>query len=244
MQVSALHQQSAQWVMPAQGKSSAEREKDASPVDNAATKGAQSSPANNDSSGSIKSKPTTSDTLSQEQLDMITQLKARDAEVRAHEAAHLAAAGSYATSGANYSTQKGPDGRAYAIGGEVGIDTSAVPNDPEATMRKADVVVRAALAPAEPSGQDMKVAQAAQQMRVQAMVELSQQRADKVQGKDNATQDAPASDKNSAEDTNASSTESKTPDAWRSAQAKDRYQSTMNAFKGTGYHTIGFAAQA
>jgi hypothetical protein len=102
MQVSALHQQSAQWVMPAQGKSSAEREKDASPVDNAATKGAQSSPANNDSSGSIKSKPTTSDTLSQEQLDMITQLKARDAEVRAHEAAHLAAAGSYATSGDFY----------------------------------------------------------------------------------------------------------------------------------------------
>lgn len=71
--------------------------------------------------------------------------------MRAHEHAHLAAAGSYARGGIQYEYERGPDSRSYAIGGEVDIDTSSVPNDPEATIQKAQAVRRAALAPADPS---------------------------------------------------------------------------------------------
>lgn len=112
---------------------------------------------------------------------VIAQLQARDREVRAHEMAHLAAAGGYATGGASYVYQAGPDGKRYAIGGEVGIDTSAVPGDPEATLQKAMVVQRAALAPAEPSAQDLKVAGLAMQMAAQACIEMAQQSQQPVQ---------------------------------------------------------------
>lgn len=105
---------------------------------------------------------------------VISQLKARDMEVRAHEQAHLAVAGQYAT-GLSYSYQTGPDGKQYAIGGEVGIDTSAIPGDPEATIQKAQVVQNAAMAPAEPSSQDFRVASTANQMMAQARAELSSQ---------------------------------------------------------------------
>jgi hypothetical protein len=47
-----------------------------------------------------------------------------------------------------------PDGCDYALGGEVAIDTSAIAGDPEATLRKMEQIRRAALAPANPSGQD------------------------------------------------------------------------------------------
>ena len=117
----------------------------------------------------------TSDVAKQEQQvqQVITQLKARDTEVRAHEMAHLSAAGGYARGGMSFTYQTGPDGKRYAIGGEVSIDTSAVAGDPEATLQKAMVIQRAALAPAEPSAQDQKVAQSAMKMMTQARMEIS-----------------------------------------------------------------------
>lgn len=122
--------------------------------------------------------------LSEEALKVISQLQARDAEVKTHEQAHLAAAGGYATGGISYVYQVGPDGRRYAIGGEVGIDTSAIAGDPEATLLKANIVQRAALAPAEPSAQDMRVASAAMQMAAQARMEIAQQSAQADEGQD------------------------------------------------------------
>lgn len=103
---------------------------------------------------------------------VVSQLKSRDLEVRTHEMAHLAAAGGYAT-GMSFTYQIGPDGKQYAVGGEVGIDVSAVSGNPEATFAKAQVVQRAALAPAEPSGQDLKVAAAAQKMMLDARSEIT-----------------------------------------------------------------------
>ena len=109
----------------------------------------------------------------QEQVkQVVDQLKARDREVRTHEMAHLSAAGSYAMGGMNLSYQRGPDGQQYAIGGSVQIDTSAISGDPEATLQKGRVVQQAALAPAEPSGQDRKVASAAAQMISDAQAEI------------------------------------------------------------------------
>lgn len=115
-------------------------------------------------------------TLTEDELKQLQQLQDRDREVRAHEAAHMAAAGGLATGGASFTYQKGPDGGNYAVGGEVNIDTSTVANDPEATLRKAETIRRAALAPAHPSSQDRKVAAAATQMQAQALADLSEQR--------------------------------------------------------------------
>ncbi|QKI89881.1 putative metalloprotease CJM1_0395 family protein [Thiomicrorhabdus xiamenensis] len=126
-------------------------------------------------SGSQAPQETQDQRLSQQQVEqVISQLKSRDREVRAHEMAHLSVAGAYAR-GMSFTYQTGPDGKRYAIGGEVGIDTSAVANDPEATLQKAIVVQNAALAPAEPSAQDMRVASAASQMMMQARAEMARQ---------------------------------------------------------------------
>ena len=88
--------------------------------------------------------------LSKEEQQEVAKLKQRDAEVRAHEQAHIAAGGHYVRGGANYEYQTGPDGKRYAVGGEVSIDTSPVPDDPQATITKMQTVRRAALAPAKP----------------------------------------------------------------------------------------------
>ncbi|NOX76446.1 MAG: hypothetical protein GXP17_07515 [Gammaproteobacteria bacterium] len=107
--------------------------------------------------------------VDQRQLD---ELKTRDREVKAHEAAHKAAAGALAQGSASFSYQQGADGRRYAVGGEVSIDVSAVEGDPQATLQKADTVRVAALAPAQPSEQDRTIAAEAGQMAVQAQVDL------------------------------------------------------------------------
>lgn len=110
--------------------------------------------------------------LSDADLKIIQQLKSRDTEVRAHEMAHLAAAGGIATSGAKFTYQQGPDGSSYAIGGEVSVDTSSVPGNPAATISKAQTIKSAALAPAQPSGQDFQVAAMATAMATKAAAEL------------------------------------------------------------------------
>lgn len=115
------------------------------------------------------------DRFTQEELELITQLKRRDREVRAHEQAHLAAAGAYAKGGVQYTYQRGPDGKNYAVGGEVQIDTSPISGDPEATLRKADQIRRAANAPAQPSSTDRAVAAEAAAMATQARIELSRE---------------------------------------------------------------------
>jgi hypothetical protein len=102
-------------------------------------------------------------------------LQARDREVRAHEQAHLSVAGRYATSGANLDYQRGPDGQLYAVGGDVKIDTRVIPGDPKATELKAETIRRAALAPANPSAQDRKIASQASSMAAEARAELFEQ---------------------------------------------------------------------
>ena len=77
--------------------------------------------------------------------------------------------------GVSFTYQRGPDGVQYAVGGEVGIDTSPVAGDPEATLAKAQRIRAAALAPAEPSAQDLRVAAQAAQLAVQARAEIGQQ---------------------------------------------------------------------
>lgn len=116
--------------------------------------------------------------LSQDEKLLLEKLKKVDADVRAHEMAHIAAGAEFITSGATFSYQKGHDGQNYAVGGEVSIDTSAEPGDPEATLQKMRRVRAAALAPAQPSSQDLKVASNAASQAAKAMAEITQLVAD------------------------------------------------------------------
>lgn len=112
----------------------------------------------------------------------LASLKARDQAVRAHEGAHLAAAGGLARGGAAYTYERGPDGNTYAVGGEVSIDTSPVSGSPSATLAKARQIQAAALAPADPSAQDRAVAAAAAAMAAAASMELQKQLSPKATG--------------------------------------------------------------
>lgn len=113
--------------------------------------------------------------LSEEDQDVIEKLKQRDAEVRSHEQAHLAVAGHHAMGGPSYTYQVGPDGQRYAIGGSVQIDLSPVPNDPEATLRKAQQLRQAALAPSSPSSTDRQVASMASRMAQDALKDIAEE---------------------------------------------------------------------
>ena len=117
---------------------------------------------------------------SPEDQAVLQKLQARDREVRAHEQAHLAAAGDIARGGPTYTYQRGPDGRMYAVGGEVSLDTSPIHGDPEATLAKARQIQASATAPADPSPQDRAIAAAAAQMAAAASLELARKQASDV----------------------------------------------------------------
>jgi hypothetical protein len=95
--------------------------------------------------------------LTAEEKAQLRELQARDREVRAHEQAHAAAGGAIAGA-PTYTYQTGPDGRRYAVGGEVAIHARPSASDPQAAIRQLQQVVRAALAPATPSSHDRAVA--------------------------------------------------------------------------------------
>jgi hypothetical protein len=111
-----------------------------------------------------------------------SRLASADARVRAHEAAHVAAAGPYATSGPQYQRVIGPGGRAYAVGGHVSVDLEPVPGNPEATLRKARALQRAAFAPGQPSSADMRVAAEAYRLEQEAQQEIRERREERSEG--------------------------------------------------------------
>lgn len=106
----------------------------------------------------------------------IERLRETDRKVRAHELAHIAAGGGVVTGAASYEYVRGPDGKLYAVGGEVPIDASPE-NTPEATLAKAEAIRRAALAPADPSGTDRQVAAQAAAMAAEARAQIAEQAA-------------------------------------------------------------------
>lgn len=110
--------------------------------------------------------------LSEAEQELVDKLAKRDKEVRQHEQAHISAAAGLATGGATYSMQTGPDGKQYAVGGEVRIDVSPG-NTPEETLSKARTIQAAALAPGDPSAADHSVAAAAEAMAAKALAEIA-----------------------------------------------------------------------
>ncbi|MDD2544687.1 MAG: putative metalloprotease CJM1_0395 family protein [Burkholderiaceae bacterium] len=101
--------------------------------------------------------------LTPEQQSQVAQLRQTDQKVRTHEAAHIAAGNGVVTSVARFEYTQGPDGKRYAVGGEVSIDT-AREDEPQRNIDKGQRIQRAALAPAEPSSQDYRVAAVGAQM--------------------------------------------------------------------------------
>lgn len=118
-----------------------------------------------------KTTATKSIELTPDELRLIQQLRQRDREVRAHELAHQTTGGPYAGS-ARFGYARGPDGQLYAVEGEVELRAPLSP-DPEEALRHAETLLRAALAPAQPSAQDLRVAADAAAKQAQASAEVA-----------------------------------------------------------------------
>jgi hypothetical protein len=114
--------------------------------------------------------------LTPEEQSVVNELRNIDREVRTHEQAHISAGGAYIRGGASYRYQRGPDNKSYAVGGEVGIDTAPERDDPGATITKMQTVRAAAMAPGNPSAQDIAVAAAAAGSESLARAELAEKR--------------------------------------------------------------------
>lgn len=115
--------------------------------------------------------------LDAKQIQQLRELQSTDREVKAHEAAHQAAGGSLA-GGASYSYVKGPDNQMYAVSGEVPIRMQKG-NTPDETIANARQIASAAMAPANPSPQDYKVAANALKLEMEARSEAVKLKAEK-----------------------------------------------------------------
>lgn len=113
--------------------------------------------------------------LTAEQQQQVRELQRIDQNVRAHEQAHLSAGQGVVTSGASFTYTYGPDGKQYAVAGEVGIDTSAE-GEPQANIDKGLRIQAAALAPRDPSPQDYQVAAVGSRLVGQGQSDLVVQR--------------------------------------------------------------------
>jgi len=73
---------------------------------------------------------------------------------------------------------RGPFGKFYAVGGEVSIDMGEAAT-PQATIQKLKKVIKAALAPLDPSSQDRKVAAQARGEIAEARNKIQEEKAEK-----------------------------------------------------------------
>lgn len=121
--------------------------------------------------------------LSAEEKQEVEKLRERDQKVRRHEQAHLSAAGGLAVGGAHYRFKTGPDGRQYAVVGEVGLKIPAG-GTPEEKLRTAAQLERAALAPEEPSSSDRNIAAKARQQKAEAQQEINAKNLKEARGSD------------------------------------------------------------
>ena len=140
------------------------------------TKGQESKPSSSQTPKGIDGQE-----LTEEEQQKVKEMKERDEEVRVHENAHKSAGGQYAAA-PTYTYETGPDGKRYITDGEVSIDIGEE-KDPQATIEKMQVVKRAAMAPAEPSGQDRKVYQEANQKEAAARQELAEDKKEEAKEK-------------------------------------------------------------
>ena len=136
--------------------------------------------------------------LTQQEKQEVAELKTTDAEVKAHENAHKAAAAGLRTSAPNYEYETGPDGKKYAVAGDVNISYQTS-SDPEVNLKNAQQLKAAALAPAEPSSQDRKVAMKAEREIAKARQEIQEEELKKEKEADGNNNSSNIENKNSEE---------------------------------------------
>ena len=129
-----------------------------------------------------KSNKLSENELSEDEERLVIDLQARDSEVRTHEAAHQAAGGGM-TGAATFTYQQGPDGKMYAIGGEVSISMKTG-STPEETIANARQIITSAMAAGNPSPQDHAVAASAKVMEMKAIQQLAREEQEKLAGHD------------------------------------------------------------
>lgn len=124
--------------------------------------------------------------LTPQEEQEVAELKTTDAEVRAHEQAHKAAAGGLRTSAPNYEYETGPDGKKYAVAGDVNVSYQHS-SDPEVNLKNALQLKASALAPAEPSSQDRKVAAQADREIAEARQEIQKEQKQAEENEENSS---------------------------------------------------------
>lgn len=133
--------------------------------------------------------------LSQKEVAQVRELQSIDRNVKAHEAAHQAAGGGLAGA-ASFTYTRGPDNQMYATAGEVPISMQKG-NTPEETIANARQIAAAAMAPADPSPQDYKVAANAAKMEFEARAEAMKLKAEEAKEKEKEEENKEKDDKNS-----------------------------------------------
>jgi hypothetical protein len=103
----------------------------------------------------------------------IQELDRTDRSIRARGQAQAAIASNPGK--VTYRYQVGPDGRLYVVSGEVSFDTTAVPDDPEATLRKAEQIAEAAFVPGDSPSADRRAAIMAAMLKAEARRQLAMQ---------------------------------------------------------------------
>ncbi len=139
--------------------------------------------------------------LTLQQVQQLRELQSIDRNVKAHEAAHQAAGGGLAGA-ASFSYTRGPDNQMYAVAGEVPIRMQEG-RTPEETIANARQVAAAAMAPADPSPQDYKVAANAAKMEFDARAEATKLKAQEAkEKKEEEEEKQESSDKNNQDSKN------------------------------------------
>lgn len=172
--------------------------------------------------------------LSGEEQRIVTQLQAADTNVRAHEAAHMAAGGGL-TSPASYTYERGLDNKMYAVAGEVGISTGEG-NTPQESLNKAQAIRRAALAPADPSPQDLKVAAQAASMEMSARAQIMQEKMEQNSQNPNNSNETSASVENSTANSNTNSAGNSDVNSAENSTRNSRIPSINHSSSTGGYY--------
>ncbi len=107
--------------------------------------------------------------------EQVRDLKNIERQVRNHEQAHKQTGGKLAGQ-VKYRFTAGPDGKHYITGGSTPIDISKIANNPQGTIDKMEQVIKAAMAPQQPSQEDYRVAALAKQIIMESRVELQKQK--------------------------------------------------------------------
>jgi hypothetical protein len=117
----------------------------------------------------------------------------------------------------------------YAVGGEVKIDVSPVSGDPDATIRKMQTVIAAAMAPANPSSADIATAAQASKTQASARAEAAEQAREEAKAltEDNSPAQQPAQTQSTEPDPTSAQTNGENNNAPSSVQPTEENTSEV-----------------